>query len=54
MEEGKYGEIVPLNPDDIAKGIIIAKDKEYLKYDIKSNKKEKETFVKGLEEILGI
>ena len=54
LEEGKYGEIVPLNPDDIAKGIIIAKDKEYLKYDIKSNKKEKETFVKGLEEILGI
>ena len=54
LEEGKYGEIVPLNPDDIAKGIIEAKDKEYLKYDTKTNKKEKETFVKGLEKILEI
>ncbi len=54
LDEGKYGEIVPLNPNDIANGIRKALDKKYPKYDIKINKIEKETFVKGLEEILEI
>ena len=52
LEEGKYGEIVSLIPCDIAEGIKTASVKEYQKYDITANRKEKVIFVKGLEDIL--
>lgn len=56
LEDGRYGEIVPINPESIAQGILDAIEKEkqglYQKYNTEANEKEKSLYVKQLTELL--
>ena len=56
LENGMYGEIVPISAEEITNGIMSAIKKNqqgiYRKYDINDNQKEKETYINGLESII--
>lgn len=56
LEDGKYGEIVPISAQGLADGIILALEKEkqgmYKKYDINDNIIEREIYIKKLESVL--
>jgi len=56
LEDGKYGEIVPISANGIAQGILTAQNKAqedlYDKYDIRLNKEEKNKFITQLEDVL--
>ncbi len=56
LEDGRYGEIVQINPESIVQGVLDAIEKEkqglYQRYNTEVNEKEKLLYIKQLTEIL--
>lgn len=56
LEDGKYGEIVPISAEGIAQGVLTAQSKAkqglYKKYDTSLNDEEKNKYISQLEDVL--